>query len=137
MRLSVGGMRNLWKDKYRNDSRSSICHFLMYLGECMVELNNQDEKSDPISEGEIVKIKEKWFKVEDCRLNRAYMALCGSRLFHQMRDLVCSYVDQHYGKKILKRRQTTDELISILDTSYYGICCKSACTISELIQYCP
>jgi len=103
----------------------------------MVELNNENEKIDPISEGEIIKIKDKWFKVEDCQLNRAYVASCGSKLFRQMRDVVCSYVEEHYGKKILKRRQTTDDLIEILDTSYYGVCCKSACTISELVQYCP
>jgi len=102
----------------------------------MVELNNENEKFDPISEGEIIKIKDKWFKVEDCRLNRAYIASCGSKLFRQMRDVVCSYVEQYHGEKILKRRQTADDLINVLDTSYYGICCKSACTIHELIQYC-
>ena len=32
------------------------------LGQCTVELNNQGEKNDAINEGEIVKIKDKWFK---------------------------------------------------------------------------
>ncbi len=109
----------------------------MYLGQCTVEVNNEDEKSNSITEGEIVQIKGKWFKVEDCRLNRAYVVTCGSRLLRQMRDVVCSYVEQHYGKKILKRRQTTDDLINIIDKSYYGVCCKSACTIAELAQHCP
>jgi hypothetical protein len=90
-----------------------------------------------MTEGEIIQIKDKWFKVEDCRLNRAYIVSCGSRLFHQMHDFVCSFIQQHYKKKILKRRQTDDELINLIDKSYYDVCCESACTISELIHYCP
>ncbi len=100
-------------------------------------MNDQGEKSNTITEGEIVKIQDKWFKLEDCRLNRAYVASCGSKLFRQMRDLVCSYVEQNYAKKMLKRRQTEDELINLMDRSYYGVCCTSACTISEFIHYCP
>lgn len=103
----------------------------------MVELNLEDEKSNTLSEGEIIKIKDKWFKVGDCRLNRAYIAPCGSKLFRQMRDVVCSYVEQHYGKKDIERREATEDLIKILDTSYYNVCCKSACTVSDLVQYCP
>jgi hypothetical protein len=102
-----------------------------------VELNDQHEKSNELTEGEIIQIKGKWYKVEDCRLNRAYVASCGSKLFRQMRNVVCSYVEQHhYGKKISKRRQTTDDLINVIDRSYYGLCCKSACTVSELARYC-
>jgi hypothetical protein len=102
----------------------------------MVEVHDQDEKLNTLSEGEIVKIKNKWFKVEDCRLNRAYLVACGSKFFFQVRDLVCSYVEQHYGRKIT-RRQTQDDLINVIDTSFYGVCCQSACTIAELVQYCP
>jgi len=100
-------------------------------------LKDQGEKSNTITEGEIVEIQGKWFKLENCRLNRAYVASCGSKLFRQMRDFVCSYVEQSSAKKMLKRRQTDDELINLMDRSYYGLCCKSACTISEFIQYCP
>lgn len=103
----------------------------------MVQWVGDDEKLNSLSEGEIAKIKEKWFKVEDCRLNRAYVASCGSKLFRQMRDVVCSYVEQHYGKKVLKRREATEDLINLLDASYYNVCCKSACTVSDLVQYCP
>ncbi|CAF0782261.1 unnamed protein product [Adineta steineri] len=106
-------------------------------GQCTVELKTQGDKYNSLTEGEIIKIKNKWFKVEECRLNRAYIASCGSKLFIQMRDLVCSYADQHYEKKVLKRRQIEDDLINVLDRSYFGLCCKNACTVSELIQYCP
>ncbi|CAF0734635.1 unnamed protein product [Rotaria sp. Silwood1] len=106
-------------------------------GQCTIELKNHGDKSTAITEGEIVKIKNKWFKVEDCRLNRAYIVTCGSQLFLRLHNLVCSYVEQHYDKKLLKKRQTEDDLINIIDRSYYSECCKSACTVSELIQYCP
>jgi hypothetical protein len=112
-------------------------HVLLNLGQCMVEVSDEDEKLNILSEGEIVEIKNKWFKVEDCRLNRAYLVSCGSKLFHQMRELVCSYVEQHYGKKVIKRRQTEDNLIDVIDTSFYGVCCRSACTVTEFVQYCP
>jgi hypothetical protein len=100
-------------------------------------LNDQENKSVQLTEGEIIQIKGKWYKIEDCRLNRAYIAACGSKLFRKMRDVVCSYVEHHhYGKKTIKRRQITDDLINVIDRSYYGNCCKSACTITELAQYC-
>ncbi|UJR33805.1 hypothetical protein I4U23_021229 [Adineta vaga] len=105
--------------------------------QCTVEINDQNEKTQMLTEGEIIKIKNKWFKVEDCRLNRAYVAPCGSKLFSQMRDLVCSYVANNSKKPSRQRRQSNDDLINLMDRTYYGLCCQSACTISELLQYCP
>ena len=105
----------------------------IFLGQCSVELNKQYKT---LTEGEIIKIKNKWFKVEDCRLNRAYRAPCASKLYYQLRDFACSFVDQHSDGKVRTRRQTKDELIKFLDKSYYSVCCESACTISEFIQHC-
>ncbi|CAF3102662.1 unnamed protein product [Rotaria sp. Silwood2] len=59
-------------------------------GLCSVQLY---EESKMLSEGEIIKIKGKWFKVEGCRLNRAYPVACGSKLFYQLRDLSCSFIE--------------------------------------------
>jgi len=104
------------------------------LGQCSVELNG---KSKLLSEGEVIKIKQKWFKVEECRLNRAYRVPCGSKLFYRLRDLACSFVEGTNDKTIHVRRQTKNELIHFLDKSDYNICCENACTIAEFIQYCP
>ncbi|CAF0746883.1 unnamed protein product [Adineta ricciae] len=103
---------------------------------CTVEVNGQGESVQMLTEGEIIQLKNKWFKVEDCQLNRAYVAECGSKLFHKMRELVCSYATEHSTKKVLKRRQINAELIKSLDQIYYGLCCKTACTVSELLKYC-
>ncbi|CAF3325167.1 unnamed protein product [Rotaria socialis] len=107
-------------------------------GQCTVELNGNGGKQNILTEGEIIKIKNKWFKAEDCRLNRAYMVSCGSQLLRQILNIVCSYAEQSYdSNKVSKRQQTEDGLINIIDKSYYRECCNSACTVSELIQYCP
>ncbi|CAF1021625.1 unnamed protein product [Adineta steineri] len=100
-------------------------------GECSIELK---ERPKFLVEGEIIKIKNKWFKVEECRLNRAYRASCGSRLFYQLRDLACAFVEQNQDNQINTRREVTNMFI---DESSYDVCCESACTISELLQYCP
>jgi hypothetical protein len=111
--------------------------FSILLGQCSVELNEQSKKSKLLIDGEIIKIKNKWFKVEECRLNRAYTMPCGSKLFYQLRDLACSFVEQHNDNKTRVPQQTNDQLIQNLDRSYYSACCESACTIFEFLQYCP
>ncbi|CAF0946794.1 unnamed protein product [Rotaria sordida] len=103
-------------------------------GICTVELN---EESKILNEGEIIKIKNKWFKVEGCQLNRAYPVACGSKLFYQLRDLSCSFIEQNHNKKIDTHRQIHNDLIEYLDRTYYNDCCESACTVSEFIQSCP
>ncbi|CAF3303571.1 unnamed protein product [Rotaria sp. Silwood2] len=91
-----------------------------------------------LSEGEIIKIKGKWFKVEGCRLNRAYPVACGSKLFYQLRDLSCSFIEENpNNKKVHGHQQTKNDLINLLDQSYYNACCESACTVYEFIQSCP
>jgi hypothetical protein len=117
-------------------NRQANLNLLFSSGQCAVELNEQVEQTPMITEGEIVKIKEKWFKVEDCRLNRAYMMSCRSKLYRQMRELVCSLIGQNEMRRIVKRQLIDDELTDTIDNAYYAVCCRSACTISELVQSC-
>lgn len=101
-------------------------------------MNGKDEKKTTLIEGELVRIKNKWFKVEDCRLNRAYMVSCSSPLLSQMLNIVCSYVEPSYESKTSKQQQQVPYgLLSIRHKPYYNQCCESACTVNELIQYCP
>lgn len=104
------------------------------IGLCTVQINGQ---SKILSEGEITKIKNKWFKVEECRLNRAYPVPCGSKLYYQLRDLACSIYEQNHDKNVKIREEAKDELTHALGRSYSDICCESACTVSEFIQACP
>ena len=101
-----------------------------------MELEQPGEPLKIIAEGEIVKIKGKWFKVEHCRLNRAYMMPCHSRLFQQTIQIVCTIVGNVSKHKITKRQTLNDELTYGVDEFLYDDCCRSACTISELFQYC-
>ncbi|CAF3514436.1 unnamed protein product, partial [Rotaria socialis] len=103
-------------------------------GLCSIQLNDQ---SNTLGEGEIIKIKSKWFKVEECRLNQAYPAMCGSKLFYRLRDLACSLADHAHNNNIHEKRQTKEEPTESLDQSYYNFCCESACTVSEFLQSCP
>lgn len=120
-----------------NVNRKLIILILLFSGQCTVEINDGEPTHSYLTEGEIVVLKDKWFKVENCRLNRAYMAPCGSRLFHQMVDFVCAFTGQHSEQKIYKRDLSHEDLISIIDKTYFDLCCRSACTVAELLQYCP
>jgi hypothetical protein len=82
-------------------------------------------------------MKNKWYKVEECRLNRAYPVPCNSKLFYQLRDLTCSIAHENNNPKIHLRRQTNDLLIDLFGKSSQSACCESACTITEFLQYCP
>ncbi|CAF0998627.1 unnamed protein product [Adineta ricciae] len=97
--------------------------------QCSVELQDRPKH---LVEGQVVKLKTKFFKVEECRLNRAYRAPCGSRLFFQLQNLVCAT-----AKQTLHRRQVTSyEPIDFLQRSGSSECCESACTIAEFFQHC-
>ncbi|CAF1431953.1 unnamed protein product [Rotaria magnacalcarata] len=103
-------------------------------GLCSIQLKDQ---SKTLSEGEIIKIKNKWFKVEECRLNRAYPVSCRSKLFYRLRDLACSLAEHAHNNNMHEKRQTKEDPMEILDQSYYNFCCESACTVSEFLQSCP
>ena len=111
-------------------SRTSRSRYVLFeLDQCSVELQDRPEY---LVEGQVVKLKSKFFKVEECRLNRAYRAPCGSRLFFQLQNLVCVT-----AKQTLHPRQVTSyEPINFLQRSGSSECCESACTIAELFQYC-
>ncbi|CAF0875774.1 unnamed protein product [Adineta ricciae] len=97
--------------------------------QCSVELQDRPKH---LVEGQVVKLKSKFFKVEECRLNRAYRAPCGSRLFFQLQNLVCAT-----AKQTLHQRQVTNyEPINFLQSSGSSECCETACTIAEFFQYC-
>ena len=106
--------------------------------ECRVEIHQKPKDSKSYNEGELVKIQMKWYKVENCRLNRAYFAPCASKLFYQIRDFACSTAEQSSSNKKLVQRETTNYLMKFLQNQLPGYkCCESACTISELIRSCP
>ena len=84
-----------------------------------------------LKEGEIISIKLKLYKVEDCKLQRAYH-VCGPHLWFMI-DIVCEAIELDDGAKRFKknvRRFTQQKLL--IDT-----CCLSVCTISEMALYCP
>lgn len=101
-----------------------------------MELDDDDLEHSFLTEGEIVRIKDKWFKVENCRLNRAYMASCGSKLWYQILDFICVITGQQEQRKIYKRDLSDDDLINAIDRSYFDVCCRNACTVAELLQHC-
>lgn len=97
-----------------------------------------EEGTKLLAEGELVKVKSKWYKVENCQLNRAYPIACGSELLYQIRDLACSLVESKSSFKLLLRRQIQrDETSSQADGLLNNACCASACTLAELVQSCP
>ena len=82
-------------------------------------------------EGEDVTINRKLYKVEDCRLQRAYQA-CGTHLWFML-NIVCEAVQAQKSKTnraSLYRRFTQEELFS-------DACCLKICTIAEMTRYCP
>ena len=112
------------------------CLLSLSQGQCSVEIEDEEPSHSFLTEGEIVRIQDKWFKVENCRLNRAYMAPCGSKLFDQMLDFICVITGHQEERKVYKRDLSDDDLISAIDKSYFDHCCTNACTVAELLQYC-
>lgn len=82
-------------------------------------------------EGEIIISEKKFFKVEDCQVQRAYRA-CGTPLWYMI-HIVCSGVERQKAKNSGRKqeRRFTQELL--LTES----CCEHLCTISEMTRYCP
>ena len=83
-----------------------------------------------LKEGEIISIKSKLYKVEDCKLQRAYH-LCGIYILNMV-SFVCRAIAEDQERTSVKknvRRFTQKKLL--IDT-----CCLSVCTISEMARYC-
>ena len=90
-----------------------------------------------LNEGELIKLKSKWYKAEKCRLNRAYPVACGSKFYYQLRELACSFLDSTMDSPMHVQRQTKESEMNLLDSSNQHACCESACTMVEFFQYCP
>lgn len=79
-------------------------------------------------EGEIIKINKRFYKLEECQLQRAYQT-CGKHLWFMV-HIVCRTVQ--IGKKEQNhrfRRALNKFLLS-------EVCCHNVCTVSEITRYC-
>ena len=84
-----------------------------------------------LNEGESIEMKGKFYKVENCILNRAYQA-CGSHLL-QMISIACEILDRKkqrtfrtkHFRRFLQRKLLTEA------------CCHTLCTVDEMTRYCP
>ena len=82
-----------------------------------------------LKEAETLKINEKLFKVEKCRLERAYQT-CSKQLW-LMISVVCSAIDEQRKKTLPQRhrRFKGEELLT-------EACCDRACTVAEMTGFC-
>jgi len=92
---------------------------------CVVKHNGQK-----LNEGDIIDIKGKFYKVEDCELHRAYHA-CGTHIIFII-NIVCQAIEQHKLTPAKKRftRFVQQKLLT-------EACCQNLCTVSEMTRYCP
>ena len=77
-----------------------------------------------------MEVKGKIFKVEQCKLHRAFNA-CGKNLLGMI-NLVCSSFQRNEQKRkeVRTRRSVRPKVLT-------DACCESLCTISEMTRYCP
>jgi hypothetical protein len=92
---------------------------------CVVKFRGQN-----LHEGDTMDVKGKYYKVEDCQLQRAYHA-CGTHII-VMLNIVCEAVERH--KKIPSNERFSRFIRQKLLTE---ACCQSLCTVSEMTRYCP
>ena len=124
-RLRVAGI------DYRQQSRGDQC-FVNYDGKLLAE-------------NHVLKVRTKFYRVENCLLERVYHA-CGPNLLLMMK-LVCRLVEQNQAIPIsldLRRRSLGRErkvnhspprakkTPGVITES----CCENRCTISEVTRYC-
>jgi len=83
-----------------------------------------------LSESETIKIGKKIYKVENCRLERAYQT-CRQTLWHML-YVVCSAIDDR-KKTLFSQRQRRFVVEKLLTEA----CCQQACTVSEMTGFCP
>jgi hypothetical protein len=84
-----------------------------------------------LSEGEKVTIQGKFYKVEDCQLQRTYQT-CGTHLWFMI-NIVCQAIElqkQKTGWQGRARRFVEQKLLT-------EACCENSCTVSEMTRYCP
>jgi hypothetical protein len=84
-----------------------------------------------LNEGEKVIIQGKFYKVEDCQLQRTYQT-CGTHLWFMI-NIVCQAIElqkQKTGWQGRARRFVEQKLLT-------EACCENSCTVSEMTRYCP
>lgn len=92
---------------------------------CSVEHNGQK-----LTEGDVIDVQRKLYKVEDCELHRAFHA-CGTDILYII-NIVCQAVEQH---KITSSKQRYTRFVK--QKLLTEACCQSFCTVSEMTRYCP
>jgi len=84
-----------------------------------------------LKEDDTIIIQTKIYKVENCRLQRAYHT-CGTDLWFMI-NIVCGAIESDKEENIFNlrlRRFTRQKLL-------VEACCLSACTVREMTRYCP
>ncbi len=84
-----------------------------------------------LKEGREVSINGKLYKVEDCKLQRAFHG-CGTHLWFML-SIVCDGIKLQKEKDKYRnriRRFTQEKLLS-------EACCEHSCTVTEISRYCP
>lgn len=91
---------------------------------CTVKHKDRDLK-----EGEEITIDHRLYRVEECRLQRAYQT-CGTHLWFVL-NIVCQAIEQQKTKVNNRfRRFVRQKLLS-------EACCENPCTVAEMSRYCP
>ncbi|CAF0851875.1 unnamed protein product [Adineta steineri] len=83
-----------------------------------------------LHEGDIIGIKGKLYKFEDCGLHRAYH-VCGTQIMSII-SIVCQalYKEKPSLPGIRYSRFVRQKLLT-------EACCHDVCTVSEMTRYCP
>ena len=83
-----------------------------------------------LKEGDVVDVRGKLYKVEECELHRAYHA-CGTHILFII-NIVCQAVEKQKMNPTKQRfsRFVKQKLLT-------EACCQSLCTVSEMTRYCP
>lgn len=92
---------------------------------CTVQHSGQQ-----LNEGDVVDVRGKLYKVEECELHRAYHA-CGTHILFII-NIVCQAVEKQKMNPAKQRfsRFVKQKLLT-------EACCQSLCTVSEMTRYCP
>ena len=84
-----------------------------------------------LKEEETILIHTKLYKVENCRLQRAYHS-CGTDLWFMI-NIVCGAIESDKEDNVsnLRARRFTRQKLLV------EACCLNACTVREMTRYCP
>ncbi len=92
---------------------------------CIIEHDGQK-----LNEGDSIDITGKFYKVEDCQLQRAYHA-CGTDIIYII-NLVCQAIEQ---QNIIPSKKRISRFVQ--QKLLTEACCQNLCTVSEMTRYCP